>query len=98
MLPSTAHYPQNVPVQSAQPTPMPQQVPMGSQHGSIEPEPMAPTVAPPAYSEVPEPSAAQAQAPAQNSRLHDAFTQQLNEETYFSNPPGAPDRSAGTGE
>ncbi|KAK0274378.1 hypothetical protein LTR35_009307 [Friedmanniomyces endolithicus] len=96
-LPPAAHYPQNIPVQSAKPTPMPQQGPMGSQHGFIEPEPMAPTAAPLVYSEVPKSSAAQAQAPAQNSRLHDAFTQQLNEETYFSNPPGAPDRSAGTG-
>ncbi|KAK1820503.1 hypothetical protein LTR12_005091 [Friedmanniomyces endolithicus] len=94
-LPSAAHYPRNIPVQSAQPTPIPQQAPMGSQHGFIEPEQMPPMEATPEYSEVPESSAAQAQAPAQNSRLHDAFAQQLNGETYFSNPPGAPDRSAG---
>ncbi|KAK1087383.1 hypothetical protein LTR33_001077 [Friedmanniomyces endolithicus] len=94
-LPSAAHYPQNIPVQSAQPIPIPQQAPIGSQHGFDEPEPMPPIVAPPAYFEVADSSAAQAQAPSQNSRLHDAFAQQLNEETYFSNPPGAPDRSAG---
>ncbi|KAK0940492.1 hypothetical protein LTR29_007951 [Friedmanniomyces endolithicus] len=96
-IPPAAHFPQNISVQSAQPIPVSQQAPIDSQYGLIEPEPMPPMVAPSAHSEVPEPSAAQAQVPAQNIRLHDAFTQQLNEETYFSNPPGAPDRSAGTG-
>ncbi|EMC98321.1 hypothetical protein BAUCODRAFT_146872 [Baudoinia panamericana UAMH 10762] len=33
----------------------------------------------------------------QNSRLHDAFAQQLNEDTYFSNPSGEQDHAAPEG-
>ncbi|TKA70507.1 hypothetical protein B0A55_07278 [Friedmanniomyces simplex] len=83
-LPPATGYPTPAQNQSVPPTPMPQQapMPMDPYQGFAEDE-----LTPPEAPEAP------AQGQAQNSRLHDAFTQQLNEETYFSNPPGAPDRS-----
>lgn len=35
---------------------------------------------------------------SQNQRLHDRFTRQLNDDTYFSKPPGAPGQSAPQGQ
>ncbi|KAK5724018.1 hypothetical protein LTR17_013680 [Elasticomyces elasticus] len=88
--------PQHAPVN---PHPVPTApVPVSSQPdfaapGPLSPGPNSPVIYTPASSHATPAEPAQPQS--QNARLTDAFQRRLDEETYFSNPPGAPGGGAG---
>ncbi|KAK5723654.1 hypothetical protein LTR15_005353 [Elasticomyces elasticus] len=91
--PSPQHAPVSLPPVRTAP------VPVSSQPGFAAPGPLSlgpnsPVIYTPASSHATPAEPAQPQS--QNTRLNDAFQRRLDEETYFSNPPGARDGGAGS--
>ncbi|KAK4978132.1 hypothetical protein LTR42_002509 [Elasticomyces elasticus] len=64
--------------------------------GPLSPGPNSPVIYTPASSHATPTEPALPQPQSQNARLNDAFQRRLDEETYFSNPPGAADGGAGS--